>query len=705
MNLKSLFLKKSYSSDYDDILNDFYIPVLAKSCEYQRLAGYFSSTSLSVAARGLSDFIRNGGKMKLIVSPRLNEDDIDVILNSQIDSKQIIENNFIKELDSIDDELIRDHVSALGWMIANGTLNIKVVIPINTKNRDLIMERFSSQTGIFHQKVGILKDKDGNTISFSGSINESALGWLGNIEEFKVFRGWISEENQYVETDIVKFERFWNDKSWRVRVIDIPRAVEEKLIEYAPNDFNNLDLEKYNKSFRVKKMQLYSHQKKAVDSWLNNNMRGIFEMATGTGKTFAAIGCIDQLSQINKELLVVITCPYKHLVQQWRREIIRFGLNFDKIIVADSSNNRWRDNLVNALIEISLGQKQLIIVLTTHSTFPSKDLLDIVQENKKNNKIFLIADEVHGLGANKSKKGLSNNYDYRLGLSATPRRWFDDEGTKAIYDFFEKNVFEFDLKNAINTINPATGDTFLVPYRYIPKFVFLSSEEMNDYIEKTKRIARMSHIDEKGIKKNEIMKLLLIARANIIKNANQKYMILGNILDEKNIQKNWMIIYCSPQQINNVMNIVNKRRIIAHKFTMQEGTTPQKKYNNDTERDYLLTKFAEGTYQCLVAMKCLDQGVDVPPARTAILMASSGNPLEYIQRIGRVLRRFEGKTEATIIDIIVLPSLMDVPSELRGLEDNILKKEFQRYEEIAQNALNNAEAYSIISKAYAKLRE
>mgnify|MGYP000890155711 CR=1 FL=1 len=228
---------------------------------------------------------------------------------------------------------------------------------------------------------------------------------------------------------------------------------------------------------------------------------------------------------------------------------------------------------------------------------------------------------------------------------------------------------------------------------------------MNSYIEKTKRIARFAKLNKTEFNKEELMMRLLIARANIIKNAKQKFTILEQLLDDESMIKKWLIIYCVPQQINKVMDIVNKRRIFAHKFTMHENTIPQAKYNHNTEREYLLSKFADGTYECLVAMKCLDQGVDVPPARRAILMASSGNPLEYIQRIGRVLRRYEGKTESSIIDIIVMPSLKDVPSEIRGIEKNIIKKEFFRYEEIAKNAMNNVEAFSLISNAYRSILE
>jgi len=705
VDLKSICLKKTYSSDFDDILNDFYIPALKQSSEYQRLAGFFSSTSLAVSARGVLGFIKNGGIMKLIVSPRLSRDDLDIIINSDQAKEKIFEQRLLENLDQLEDDFARDHISALGWMVANERLKIKVAVPKSMSGIPLLYED-AERSGIFHQKVGILRDSYGNTISFSGSVNETASGWMENIEEFKVFRGWDPSEDKYVQEDIKKFNRFWENLSWRVSVIDVPRAVEERLISIAPNDIDSIGLEKYYKvSKRRGRMELYKHQKDAVDSWLNNDMRGIFAMATGTGKTFAALGCLDRTSRIYERLLTVIACPYQHLVQQWKREIDRFGINYDQLIIADGSNRRWRDILADGLMNISLGQKNKVVVITTHSTLISKDFLGIIRAHKTNFRNLLIADEVHGLGAQKSRLGLIYEYDLRLGLSATPKRWLDISGTNAIYDFFNGEVFQFGLKDAINQINPSTGETYLVPYRYIPRFAFLNSEELEDYYDKTKRIARMVGKVTKEEDNEKYLELLLFARADIIKNAYQKYEVLENIFNEMNPSIKWTIVYCSPKQIDKVMSIVNKLRIIGHRFTMEEGTTPTEEYNGLTERDFLLEGFGEGKYQTLVAMKCLDEGVDVPPARVAILMASSGNPLEYIQRIGRILRRYPGKNEATIYDIVVLPPLEEISPELKAIEQRIIRKELNRYEEIAKAAINNAEALAIIYETLEALRE
>jgi len=342
-------------------------------------------------------------------------------------------------------------------------------------------------------------------------------------------------------------------------------------------------------------------------------------------------------------------------------------------------------------------------VLTTHRTFSKKDFIEIVKENKSGVTYFLISDEVHGVGALESQKGLLEEYDLRLGLSATPRRWFDTLGTNAIYDYFHGVVFEFSLGKAMSNVNPATNKTYLTPYRYILKFVYLTKEELEDYIKKTKAIA----FNLSGSKNNEerdvYYELLIYQRAEIIKGAMQKYEALREILDEIKEDIQWTIIYCFHVQIDEVVGIISSRNVVSHRFTMNEGTTPSTEYDGISERDYLLKKFEEGKYKVLVAMKCLDEGVDIPPARKGIFMSSSGNPREYIQRIGRIIRRYPGKSEAVLYDIIVAPSLKGLPNEMREVEWKIFDKELERCEEISREALNSGEVLKSINDLRNKL--
>jgi len=699
MGLKLVPLKKTYSSDFDDILKDFYIPALSSAIEYCRLAGFFSSTSLAIAARGIKGLIDNHGIMKMIVCPKLTKDDVKAITDAKENPEKYLEGKMSEELFRLDDGFIRDHVLALGWMVANGNLEIKVAIVCDEKNSPLSHDDIEA-SGIFHQKVGILKDKEGNIVTFSGSVNETASGWLGNIEEFKVFRSWIPSEEDYAYADLEKFNRFWNDFAPRIKTFEIPLAVRKGLIEMAPKNIEDIHLERWYERTVKKAFKLRPYQENAIRAWLNNNGRGIFEMATGTGKTLTALGCADRIFQKKSKSLVIITCPFQHLVSQWIDEIRNYGLDCDHLIEAHGGT-QWKDTLSDSLADLYLGNILRAIVVTTHDTFSSGDFIHIIQNNLGNIPTLLIADEVHGLGAPKLRNGLIEEYKYRLGLSATPKRWFDDSGTQKLYCFFGDTVFEFSLMDAVTKIDPSTGRTFLTPFKYIPEFVSLTEEEREEYFQKNKKII-MRYYQSKNEERDEVLERLLFSRANIVKNAVEKYKILERILDQINTHT---IIYCTPQQIKKVMEIVRKKGFICHSFTMKESATPAKKYGGVSERSLILTNFQEGKYQVLIAMRCLDEGVDIPPAKTAILMASSGNPREYIQRIGRVIRRHPDKPEAIIFDIIVVPSLnANLPPEIANLERSIFSKELKRYEYIAKIAINRGEALNKIQNIKNKLR-
>lgn len=700
MVLRDLCLKKSYDSDFDDILNQFYIPALSNSVKYHRLAGFFSSTSLALAARGIVRFIANGGHMKLVCGAKLQEADVKAIKEMGENPQKIIEKIMINDLETMEEEFIKDHVRALAWMMANNTLEIRIAI-ISDKDRFPLEAYQVENQGIFHQKIGVLQDEKGDIISFSGSCNESAFAWQSNIEEFKIFCSWNPQEEGYIKSDVNKFEKFWNDASRRAKVIDIPEAIRKKLIQIAPNNIEELKMEKWtSESIKTPKgIHLWDHQRQAIANWLNNRGEGIFEMATGTGKTFTALGCLREIMEEEKKLVTVIACPYDHLVRQWRDNIALFHITTENV-VADSSNPGWENQLADHLYDIKNGITDYLIVLTTHATFSGKKFQDIIRI--ANVKRFLIVDEVHEIGAPQRKKGLIKDYFYKLGLSATPRRWFDAEGTKEIFEYFGDTVFEFSLGKAIRTINPSTGQTYLTPYEYKPYFVTLTDKELEKYEKETQKIAKTYY----QTKKEEMEKLytrLCVKRQKIVKNAINKYNAFEEILKDMGQVSN-CLVYCSPQQMNRTQDILNKKNIIQHEFTMNEGTTPKQEYKGLSEREFLLQKFSDDTYHVLVAMKCLDEGVDIPQARTAIVLSSSGNPRQYIQRRGRVLRHSPGKEKAVIYDIIVKPLLSGiVEPDLANLEKKIFEKELKRYKEFAFDALNSMECLGKIEKIEEKI--
>lgn len=712
MTLKELKLKKAYDSDRDNLLRDFYIPALSESVKYKRLAGFFSSSALAKAAKGMAKFIQNGGKFELVVGVQVNEDDYEAIKKSMRDPKEVAKAIMLEQLKNLDvlENYLKNHVEALAWMLANELLEIKVaIVPPNN---------------LFHMKVGILEDGEGNSLSFSGSENETASGWEHNIEEFKVFRSWESSEDEYFRKDEEKFNRFWNNNSKRAYVISIPEAVKSRILQIKPKSkdyivkqFEKLEQEQGQEQAQkeaVKKeevrkvIKLRDYQKEAIQNWIKNDYKGIFEMATGTGKTLTALGCLDKILEKGEKILCVISAPYSHLLEQWKKEIKSViegakGGNFNNLstllegeqILIGSAHSNWKRDLSNKLADLETGLLDRLIILTTHDSLGNQLLINKIPNI--NVKKMLIADEVHAVGTPGRTPGLLNTYDMRLGLSATPKRWMDEEGSKFIFDYFHDTVYEFSLEKAIKTINPETGKTYLTPYVYLPYFTELTAEEEDKYIEISKKIGQLSTYSDRNESYRERLDHLNEQRADILKLASNKIGVLEEILKEirdKHGDIRYTLIYCHRgEQLEEIQVLLNNLGIKQHEFTGEEGTRPEARFNSKSEREAILNEFASGYYQALVAMKCLDEGVDVPPARIGVLVASSINPREFIQRRGRILRRYEGKEKAFVYDIIILPPAVipDSNEEFQKHYKGIIKKEFARYREFSQIADNSSE--------------
>lgn len=689
MGLKDLQLKPVYYSDVDNLLVDFYIPVLSESIEYKRIAGYFCSNTLALITKGLTKFITNGGKIELIANVVISEEDQEAIKKSL----EKHENKILTEIEVIDDELKKDHIKLFSWLLKNKKMEIRIAVV---------------KKGIEHQKIGIMKDSKNDIISFSGSENETMYGWLYNDEQFHVFCNWIEGDLIHLKPDIERFDTLWNNEGKKVRIYPISEAFKQGLIRNAPkntDEFNKLthkiakelideNNEIYNKLNEIssEKPKLRAYQKEAVNKWIENSLQGIFEMATGVGKTFTALGCLDYLSKLKNKLVTIIVCPYNHLINQWKKEILKFNFEMN-LLVADSSNKFWKNNLANYSYYLNKNIKQKLIVLTTYNTFSSNDFIDLI--NNIETETLVIADEMHWSGAKTYSNGLIEKYDYRIGLSATPERYFDESGTKYIIDYFGSTIYNFDLKRAINEINPDTGKSYLTPYNYNPIFCELNDDEFEKYIMMSKKIARM-YFNAKNKEKEDILQLMYFKRQKIIINASEKLTEFEKLIQKIKDQQH-ILIYCTEKQICEVQKVLNKLNIINHRFTGEEGTKPKREFGYMSKRDYILKNFANGTYKALVAMKCLDEGIDVPQAKTAIILASSGNPKEYIQRRGRILRRYAGKEKAIIYDLIVVPSLRKhISEDILEIEKKIFNKELKRYEEFGQIASNSLEVLNLI---------
>lgn len=679
MTLPGLAFPLMLDTSSADLIQDFFVPALSVSTSYDRGVGYFSSGWIKMSAIGMLNFAENGGRARWITSPILDKADWEALqageaarsdpaLHAALDAA--LERN-ISNLAGL---LKQETLSGLAWMIADEIITFRIALPYN-----------KLEEGDFHDKFGIFTDAEGNQLSFNGSYNDSIQG-TRNYESIKLFSSWQPPLQQYVQGDINRFERIWNNEDSNVRVFDLSEAARERILRLRTNQRpypepgwikalarRFLPAQPTPKPSLPAHVVLREYQNEAIKAWFDNDRRGLLEMATGTGKTITALAAALELHKREPKLLIVIACPYTHLVKQWADNVDEFGFNK---VLAFSSAGPWADKAANQLLNMSAGHIDNLVLLTTHDTFSNRSFRKVVEQHPL--PTMLIVDEVHDVGSPKRRMGLLSQYTFRLGLSATPRRWLDDEGTDVIFDYFDRTVFEFPLDRAI--------PEFLTPYEYHPFFVELTEEEFEEYQVKTRQILRRMGM-RRNNEKDDVLNLYMILRQQIIVNAEHKYQCFERIIDSLNVRKR-TLVYCSPEQIDRAQTILNAHSIVQSRFTNEESLA---------ERTMLLNSFAAGHHEMLVAMNCLDQGVDVPSTRTAIFLASSGNPKQFIQRRGRVLRKDTGKDKAVIFDVIVVPTLhRELDAETRKLESRILKKELQRYDEFAGLALNRVHALNVI---------
>lgn len=674
MSFQDLHLDVSYESDSNknQLLDNFYIPVLENSKKYFRIAVFFSSTSLSVAAEGIEGLIKNDGKMYLLISPELSEEDFSIISKSEkLENDAFLFSDFA--LDAKEDNL-----KALAWLLGNGRLEIKIVVGKKSRN------------SLFHQKVGIFFDDEGNILSFSGSINETAQAWINNIEEFKVFRSWNAGQIEYLQADLNKFSSYWkNERKDTAIVFDLPSSIKEKIIQIRPRDVWDLNImRRYKKDHEIKnnKLSLFPHQARAVEAWVENDYSLLMEMATGTGKTRTAIGCLLKKLEDNEVLLTIVATPQNTLSRQWKDDFVKLNIALDYNAIIDGSVSKWPKRLELLLLDLNEKRIKTAIVFTTHATASDPKFVDVILKNKFKTKILFIADEVHATGSAKQRDALLPEYDYRIGLSATPERMFDEGGTSLIRNYFGDKSFEFTIADALSTINPLTGRSFLNHFTYHPIFVELTPSENKLFNKYSQQIAILKAQDEYD---PDDLQKLYDRRAAVSKNAEGKYEALNRLLGKLNPERIVdTILFVSDKQIKKSFDILSDRHIKRAKITEQESTSKIVNNSGDTERQEIISQFNHRQLQVLVGIKCLDEGIDIPNARIAILMSNSTNPREFIQRVGRVIRQAEGKQLSEIYDFIATSDSVD----------GLLKKESQRAQLIAVNADNYKEVKEAFSQ-------
>ena len=499
MSYKDIDIQACYESGTADIVEDFYEPVLMASVSYDRIAGFFSSAALAIASRGLYGFIKNRGKMRLVTSPILSGEDAEIIRKVTESPEKLTDIDLGINLTNICNEFVDNHVKALGWMLREGLLEMRLAV-ITNNNRPCTVEEIN-KSGLFHQKVGILRDVDGNELSFSGSINETASAWINNDEEFKVFKAW-DDSREYYQKDQSRFEEIWNGQRQNLEVFDLPSAIKDKLIQRSSDfDIEKISIKQYRRSkansfdFKNSPISLFYYQANALNKWKDNTYRLLFEMATGTGKTRTAVAGISRILATSKRVVVIISTPQNTLSKQWKEnEVEPLGVHFDRSEIIDGTVKDWKSKLSSILLDNATGFADHCVIYTTHSTASSEKFTStMLRDLSKDSITLFVGDEVHWLGARKLRRALLSRYNFRIGLSATPSRWFDDEGSQYLVDYFGGKNFVFSIHDALTEINPITGKHFLVNYYYHISKVGLNAEETAEYKNITKQIQKLKN--------------------------------------------------------------------------------------------------------------------------------------------------------------------------------------------------------------------
>lgn len=684
--LTDLDLGVRYRSSEHDLLTDFYLPCLKQATSYWRAVGYFSSYALAAAAQGLPEFIDRDGKMRLIASPDLSDDDVEAIQKGYAARQDVVERVLIRVLQADQPDPVRERLGYLAWLVAEERLDIKIAL-VDT-----------AEPGIYHEKVGVFLDDAGNYVAFEGSANESRGGLVTNFESVLVFRSNIRGQVEIARGIRDDFERMWEDRTPRLKILEFPDAAKQELLtrykpERAPTGRPKEppppdpvpEPEPPEHPRLPDSKPLRDYQKEALAAWFRNQGRGLLQMATGTGKTVTALSLTTKLLEALREkeqaLAVVVLCPYQHLVSQWGEEARRFGM---RPVLCFRSRGSWFDDLAGRLDECRRGDRSFVMAIATNATFQTEAFQQLSRELPENT--LLIADEVHNVGAPALRELLPDQVRYRLGLSATPERWYDDEGTAALTGYFGRVVYELGLERAIEL-------KALTPYDYFPLVVELYGEELEEYLELSAKIG-MRMGDGEPVD-DPVLEALLIKRARILSVAEGKLAKLHEVVSPLR-ETSHNLFYCGDGQVEYAPAGETVRQLDAVVHLLGRGLgMAVNSYTAETyldERDQLRQRFADGRLQGLVAIRCLDEGVDIPETVRAFILASSTNPKQFIQRRGRVLRLHPGKAKALIYDFVTVPPADAIGDAHFNVERNLVRRELERVALFARLALNGPAA-------------
>lgn len=635
-----LMIKNIYRTKKDNFNEEFIIPLLQNCKIYYRGTGYFNIDALINISKGLIPFIKNGGDLKLITSVKLDFAEIDLLDRSFRIAEERIEDELLKEINvQLSDDLDILRLDLITNLIAAKRIQIKVA--------------YLPEGGLYHEKIGYMEDFENHKVCFIGSNNFTFSGQKRNVETISVIKSW---ENCSEDTEGQKryFESLWTNDDEDIRVFDFPEAAKNKLfslykesesyeeaIEAIENYYNNYD------NHLKQGKHLYDYQKKAIEEFCNNKFCHFFEMATGTGKTFTAVKAVEKLSSImgDKHLYVSVVVPQIDLQNQWRKEFESLEIK-TYCFGGNSTSNNWEDDLANSIIDYHTNKK-IVVSICIYDTFFSK-----INDNLKNYKMnkLLIVDEAHELSANQVPK-LTEDFRFRLGLSATPER-HDEKETKQIIKYFTRGnipTFKYPIDEAIEK-------GFLSHYLYYPIYVHMdnSESEFGQYQRYTKQLALLLNEEILDLKK---IKEVCNNRSLIVKKTHSKIEKIQEMTVDPNYSFKNSVVYCGQgkdfESDDLIINNVSKALAFSGNYVVSQFTSKTK------NRPEILEEFERGYYDTLVAIKCFDQGVDVPKLDKIYIMASDSTRRQTIQRRGRVLRicKETGKEIAYIYDLVTLPPI------------------------------------------------
>lgn len=693
--LSDVFFKHSYSSGYDEP-KDFFTEALIESSTFDLGLGFFSSSGIRSLSYGFALFIANGGKMRVVMNHILSQEDKEIIEKGQKHLVEDFENHILFDIKKLVETLSKEDEQffrCLSYLISIN--RIEFVATVSTKG------------GLGHDKYGIFKDEKGNKVAFIGSANFSQSALELNGETITVFTS--PDDDKRIAEYQALFDQSWENDTPHLVHIPIehvktfirekfPKTSLTNLLEEGINLRENIGIDnnipaKYCKPIsrrildKIEFKELEPRfpfpeerriQIDAYSAWIENGKKGIFAMATGSGKTVTALNCIRKQYKENGYYKAIIVVPTQALAIQWEHETKSF--NYQNI-VSTHSDKDWKNILSRYITRSLLDSTKSIILITTYATFNRNDIQSFLKKVRGVETFIYVADEAHNIGSQNSLNHLPEMINWRIGLSATPERIYDDLGSEKLYEFFNskppKYAYRYTMKQAIE-------EGILCHYDYYPIFIELTSSEMEEYERISDQLRK--YIDADTGKYKPDAEKLLLKRKRIIHKAENKKIAISDLLEElrqkQKLDYTFVFVpegYEPDYSINDSYNINQDDVHIIDEYAQmfkEHGYSYHKYISGLDDAPSILQNFADGDIQILLSMKCLDEGVDIPRAEHAIFCSSTGNPRQFVQRRGRVLRKCKGKEKAKIWDLIVTPP--NILDESNSIERNLFLNEVKR---------------------------